>query len=70
MKVLTTGQDPAKGLVHAALRALQAGGREAKQVRLILHGTTLATNAVLERKGAAEIDGGQFATVCILVINI
>ena len=52
MKVLTTGQDPAKGLVHAALRALQAGGREAKQVRLILHGTTLATNAVLERKGA------------------
>jgi len=52
VKVLTTGQDPAKGLVHAALRALQAGGREAKQVRLILHGTTLATNAVLERKGA------------------
>ena len=52
VKVLTTGQEPAKGLVHAALRALQAGGREAKQVRLILHGTTLATNAVLERKGA------------------
>lgn len=52
MKVLTTAQDPAKGLVDAALRALQAGGRDPKQVRLILHGTTLATNAVLERQGA------------------
>ena len=52
VKVLTTRHDPAKGLVHAALRALEAGSKEPRQVRLILHGTTLATNAVLERKGA------------------
>ena len=52
VKVLTTATDPARGLVDAAMRALQAGGRDPKQVRLILHGTTLATNAVLERQGA------------------
>ena len=52
VKVLTTLQSPASGLVDAALRAVKAGGREPQQVRLVLHGTTLATNAVLERRGA------------------
>ncbi|CAE7031952.1 unnamed protein product [Symbiodinium sp. CCMP2592] len=52
VKVLTTSQRPAKGFVDAALRAVKAGQRSPQQVRLVLHGTTLATNAVLERRGA------------------
>lgn len=52
VKVLTTPRSPAEGLLGAALRALDAGGRRPEQVRMILHGTTLATNAVLERRGA------------------
>ena len=52
VKVLTTTSEPAKGLVDAAMKALRAGDKAPQQVRLILHGTTLATNAVLERKGA------------------
>jgi len=52
VKVLTTPQNPAEGLLEAASRALAAGGRAPGQVRLFLHGTTLATNAILERRGA------------------
>jgi N-methylhydantoinase A len=51
-KVLTTAKDPAHG-VEQGIQALldeaeMAGGR----VRAVAHGTTLATNALIERKGA------------------
>src|SRR5207245_5950710 len=51
-KVLTTAKDPAHGVeegIHALLD--EAGGRS-DAVRAVVHGTTLATNALIERKGA------------------
>ncbi len=47
-KVPTTPQDIALGL----LAALSKGGTPAKEIVEIVHGTTVATNAILERKGA------------------
>ena len=49
-KVPTTPEDPAIGLVDGITGAAAAFGFEMGQVRAILHGTTIATNAVLERK--------------------
>ncbi len=48
LKVPSTPDDPARGL----LDALAAAGVEPAGLDLILHGTTIATNAVIERKGA------------------
>jgi N-methylhydantoinase A len=51
-KVLTTSKDPAHG-VEQGVQALLAEARvEASSVRAVVHGTTLATNALIERKGA------------------
>jgi N-methylhydantoinase A len=48
LKVPSTPQDPSVGL----LDALRAAGLEAADLDAILHGTTIATNAVIERRGA------------------
>ena len=48
LKVPSTPDDPARGLIDA----LAAAGVEPADLDLILHGTTIATNAVIERKGA------------------
>ncbi len=48
LKVPSTPQDPSVGL----LNALKAAGLEAVDLDAILHGTTIATNAVIERRGA------------------
>jgi N-methylhydantoinase A len=51
-KILTTSRAPEDGVL-AALRAVTAAARiEPRAVGLIIHGTTLATNALIERKGA------------------
>jgi N-methylhydantoinase A/oxoprolinase/acetone carboxylase beta subunit len=51
-KVLTTARDPSQAVV-AGVRDLLAGqGLGLGQVALLVHGTTLATNAIIERKGA------------------
>ena len=51
-KTLTTPRAPEDGVV-AALRSVTAeAGIAPGQVSLIVHGTTLATNALIERKGA------------------
>jgi N-methylhydantoinase A len=51
-KVLTTPKDPAEG-VEAGVRALLgAAGVAPQDVRAVIHGTTLATNALIERRGA------------------
>src|SRR5437899_9878128 len=51
-KILTTPRAPEDGVL-AALRAVTAEAAIApSQVGLIIHGTTLATNALIERKGA------------------
>ena len=48
LKVPSTPQDPSVGL----LNALKAAGLEPDELEAILHGTTIATNAVIEKKGA------------------
>src|SRR5438067_173993 len=51
-KVPSTPRDPAGCIVEGALVALGQAGLRAEQVDRFVHGTTVATNAVLERKGA------------------
>ena len=48
LKVPSTPDDPSRGLVDA----LAAASVQPADVDLIVHGTTIATNAVIERKGA------------------
>ena len=48
LKVPTTPRDPSIGL----LDSLRAAGLAAEDLDAILHGTTIATNAVIERRGA------------------
>ena len=48
VKVPSTPDDPSRGLADA----LEASGVAPGELSLILHGTTIATNAVIERKGA------------------
>ena len=48
LKVPSTPSDPSIGL----LNALQSAGLEPRDLDAILHGTTIATNAVIERRGA------------------
>ena len=52
VKVLTTKTAPEDGVLDGMLRALKLAKMEPGQVGLIVHGTTLATNAIIERKGA------------------
>lgn len=51
-KVLTTPKEPAVGVLDAVRRALARAGVMARQIRYVIHGTTLVTNALIERKGA------------------
>ncbi len=51
-KVLTTPAAPEQGVL-AGIRAILADAHlSAADIRLLVHGTTLATNALIERKGA------------------
>ena len=51
-KVLTTPDAPEEGVRQGLARAMEAGGVSPGEVTLVIHGTTLATNALIERKGA------------------
>ncbi len=51
-KVLTTTSAPAKGFMEGVDRVLSETGTAPGDIDLMLHGTTLATNALIERKGA------------------
>ncbi|WP_419738710.1 hydantoinase/oxoprolinase family protein [Ruegeria sp.] len=51
-KTLTTHQNPAEGAMEGALRVVQSAGRSLAEVTGFIHGTTLATNALIERRGA------------------
>jgi N-methylhydantoinase A len=51
-KLLTTPKDPAQAVEQGVLGLLQEAGAAAGGVRGLIHGTTLATNALIERKGA------------------
>ncbi len=53
LKVPTTPADPAIAVLEGLDAVLMQAGLEAREVGGLLHATTVATNAVLERKGAA-----------------
>ena len=50
-KTPSTPDDPSRGFIAGISRILDANGVAYSQVRRIFHGTTIATNAVLEGKG-------------------
>ena len=51
-KVLTTPHRPEDGVLAGLARVMDEAGADPGAVGLIIHGTTLATNALIERKGA------------------
>ena len=51
-KVLSTVQDPSLGSLEGAQQCLQRNGLVASDVSEVIHATTVATNAVLERNGS------------------
>jgi N-methylhydantoinase A len=51
-KVLTTSQAPEQGVLDGIASALADAGLTVADVGILIHGTTLATNAIIERKGA------------------
>jgi N-methylhydantoinase A/oxoprolinase/acetone carboxylase beta subunit len=51
-KVPSTPKDLLQGIAHATRRVLDLAGVTPAQVERFIHGTTVATNAVLEQKGA------------------
>ncbi len=51
-KVLTTTEAPELGVIEGIKLVLAGSGLRAGDVGVVIHGTTLATNALIERKGA------------------
>ena len=51
-KVLTTPQAPEKGVMAGFEKVQALSGVDPADIRLVIHGTTLATNALIERRGA------------------
>ncbi len=51
-KVLTTPAAPEQGVLAGVREILADTGLATRDVGLLIHGTTLATNAIIERKGA------------------
>lgn len=50
-KLLTTPHDPSIAVLDGVRKLLEAGRVPSAQLRSIIHGSTLVTNAVIERKG-------------------
>ncbi len=51
-KTLTTYPDPTLGILNGVNELLAQHGKSVSTVHTLVHGTTLVTNAVIERKGA------------------
>ncbi|MBL8340236.1 MAG: hydantoinase/oxoprolinase family protein [Rubrivivax sp.] len=64
-KVLTTPRAPEQGVMQGIAHLLEETGLAPADVGLVIHGTTLATNALIERKGArtALLTTGGFRDV-------
>lgn len=64
-KVLTTPSAPERGVLEGLGQALAGADIKPAEIAIVIHGTTLATNAVIERKGArtALITTGGFRDV-------
>ncbi len=52
IKILTTPEAPEEGMLAGVGRILEQADVAPHEIGLIIHGTTLATNALIERKGA------------------
>jgi N-methylhydantoinase A len=52
VKTPSTPNDPSEGVLNGVTRICSEAGIDVSELRNILHGTTVATNAVLESKGA------------------
>jgi len=52
-KVPTTPADPTDGALHGVRQVLEQTGGDVVDIAGFIHGTTLATNALIERRGAA-----------------
>ena len=50
-KILTTPEDPSEAVEKGLSELLEQEGVAASQLATIIHGTTLVTNALIERKG-------------------
>ena len=51
-KVLTTPEAPERAVIEGTRRILAQAGLPPSALVRVVHGTTLATNAVIERRGA------------------
>ena len=51
-KVVSTPDDPARGIIRGIREVVDRIGAGAGEIELLVHGTTVATNAVLQRAGA------------------
>mgnify|MGYP000234333351 CR=1 FL=1 len=51
-KVPTTGDDPSRGVMTGILELCERNGIDAADIDYVFHGTTIATNAILEYRGA------------------
>ncbi len=52
VKTPSTPGDPSEGVLSGVRRICEEAGIDAQELRNVVHGTTVATNAVLESKGA------------------
>jgi N-methylhydantoinase A len=52
IKMASTPSDPSVGFLNVTERALRESGVPASQISTIVHGTTVATNTIIEGKGA------------------
>jgi len=51
-KTLTTPHNPAQAVMEGWFKQLEEVGTDGGQIETAIHGTTLITNALIERKGA------------------
>jgi len=51
-KTLTTYPDPTLGILNGLKELMSLHGKSVGEVNTLIHGTTLVTNAIIERKGA------------------
>src|SRR5690625_4625871 len=52
LKLLTTHQAPEQAVIKGAMELLKRSNIRPEDLGMFVHGTTLATNAIIERKGA------------------
>jgi len=52
LKIPSTPDDPSRAVIDGVQQMLALTGNDARSITRVVHGTTVATNAVLQRKGA------------------